>query len=350
MPEFDKKCEYPQCKNAGAPCRPECIGDLATYICPYDGFTETQGRAAEVLRHFAPSAERRPVVWKDVKLPMEYEAPTHYMAGGVRDSSGELVATFHDQNVGHAIVDALNGLASPSSASTRAGARWLLWFEDRGLSHEHYTDSAVAQRRYEECLPNWTCRLFVEWSPSSEQPTSAAAGSTKAAQGEDSHREGLATVSHASTPERQVIRPPFQKALTVVMTKDDGDKQADADLAAIRGDSGTVFRVGVSSLYFAHLRLRAALDPSLLDKIAVFYLRPEDQVLQECGLRRADELRWPVDFQLDLWEKETEIGCVRHPEKLIPDTEPAKTVDRLRAKYTPIAASAKLTNEGDSNG
>jgi hypothetical protein len=34
---------------------------------------------------------------------------------------------------------------------------------------------------------------------SSEQPTSAAAGSTKAAKGEDSHREGLATESHATT-------------------------------------------------------------------------------------------------------------------------------------------------------
>jgi hypothetical protein len=132
-----------------------------------------------------------------------------------------------------------------------------------------------------------------------------------------------------------VIRPPFQKALTVVMTKDNGDQQADADLAAVKGDSGTVFRVGASSLYFHHLRLRAALDPALLDKIAVFYIRPEDQVLQECGLRGEDELRWPVGFEHDIWVKETEIASVRHPrEKLSPDGEAVKTADRLRAKYT----------------
>jgi hypothetical protein len=61
----DKNCEYPKCKNAGSPCRPECISDLATYICPYDGFSETQGRAAEVLRHFAPSAEQDTVPRED---------------------------------------------------------------------------------------------------------------------------------------------------------------------------------------------------------------------------------------------------------------------------------------------
>lgn len=108
-----------------------------------------------------------------------------------------------------------------------------------------------------------------------------------------------------------VILPPLtmSKALTIVMVKDHGDKEADAAIEAIkRGD--TFFRIAPSELFFHQLRLRCALDPSLHEKISVLYLTSEREY-KKVGLMHEDYLRWPEGFLMDLWEKEDEICAVR---------------------------------------
>jgi hypothetical protein len=110
--------------------------------------------------------------------------------------------------------------------------------------------------------------------------------------------------------EQPTVRPPFQKELTVVMVRDSGPEQADKDLAAIKDHSATVFRVGVPELYLHQLRLRAEEDPSLLDKIAVFFL-DEKNVMREVGLRFEDELKWPAGFMDEAWDIEVQIQTLR---------------------------------------
>jgi hypothetical protein len=110
--------------------------------------------------------------------------------------------------------------------------------------------------------------------------------------------------------EQLTVRPPFQKALTVVMVRDSGPEQADKDLATVKDHSATVFRVGVPELYLHQLRLRAEEDPSLLDKIAVFFL-DENNVMREVGLRFEDELKWPAGFMDEAWDIEVQIQKLR---------------------------------------
>jgi hypothetical protein len=126
-----------------------------------------------------------------------------------------------------------------------------------------------------------------------------------------------------------VIRPPFQKELTVIMTKDGSAEQADADIEAIKNGS-TVFRMSVPELYFHQLRLRAAQDPTLASRIAVFYM-DKDNVMQPVGLEFGDQLKWPVGFCNEIWDLEVAIQQTRkekspaaHPISSVVEAAPAK--------------------------
>jgi len=70
-----------------------------------------------------------------------------------------------------------------------------------------------------------------------------------------------------------------------------------------------------SEMFFHRLRLRAAQDPSLMDKIAVYFIdAPKDGVCSPprlVGLRQEDYLRWPEGFLQEAWEMETQIKAVR---------------------------------------
>lgn len=70
-----------------------------------------------------------------------------------------------------------------------------------------------------------------------------------------------------------------------------------------------------SEMFFHRLRLRAAQDPSLMDKIAVYFIdAPKDGVCTPprlVGLRQEDYLRWPEGFLQEAWEMETQIKAVR---------------------------------------
>lgn len=70
-----------------------------------------------------------------------------------------------------------------------------------------------------------------------------------------------------------------------------------------------------SEMFFHRLRLRAAQDPSLMDKIAVYFIdEPKDGVCsppRAVGLRQEDYLRWPESFLQEAWEMETQIKVVR---------------------------------------
>lgn len=70
-----------------------------------------------------------------------------------------------------------------------------------------------------------------------------------------------------------------------------------------------------SEMFFHRLRLRAAMDPGLMDKIAVYFIDPAkdgfSSVPREVGLRFEDELRWPEGFLQEAYETEMHINAVR---------------------------------------
>ena len=70
-----------------------------------------------------------------------------------------------------------------------------------------------------------------------------------------------------------------------------------------------------SEMFFHRLRLRAAQDPTLMDKIAVYFIdAPEDGICstpRAVGLRQEDYLRWPETFLLEAWEMETQLQSIR---------------------------------------
>jgi hypothetical protein len=109
-----------------------------------------------------------------------------------------------------------------------------------------------------------------------------------------------------------VMRLPFQKAITVVMIEDSGVKQAEADLAAIADGTSTVFRYGPPESYFYRLRLAAAEDPALLEKIAVFYVGV-DGIIREVviGPEYSDEALWPLGFLDAAWKMEIATKTAR---------------------------------------
>lgn len=74
-----------------------------------------------------------------------------------------------------------------------------------------------------------------------------------------------------------------------------------------------------SEMFFHRLRLRAAMDPWLMENIAVYFIDPpKDGVCSTprlVGLRFEDELRWPEGFLEEGWEMEAQINAVRKARK-----------------------------------
>ncbi len=75
-----------------------------------------------------------------------------------------------------------------------------------------------------------------------------------------------------------------------------------------------------SEMFFHRLRLRAAMNPALMDKIAVYFIDPpKDGVCSTprvVGLGYEEELRWPEGFLQEAWETETQINAVREAQRL----------------------------------
>lgn len=70
-----------------------------------------------------------------------------------------------------------------------------------------------------------------------------------------------------------------------------------------------------SEMFFHRLRLRAAQNPALHDKIAVYFIdEPKEglcAVPRQVGLRFEDELKWPEGFLQEAWEMESLISAYR---------------------------------------
>jgi predicted ATPase len=71
-----------------------------------------------------------------------------------------------------------------------------------------------------------------------------------------------------------------------------------------------------SEMFFHRLRLWAAMNKSIMDKIAVYFFDPhkEDGLCCEprtVGLDFDSELKWPVGFLQEAWETEAQINAVR---------------------------------------
>ena len=75
-----------------------------------------------------------------------------------------------------------------------------------------------------------------------------------------------------------------------------------------------------SEMFFHRLRLRAAMDPSLMDKIAVYFIDPPKNGVcnppRLIDLGYEGELRWPEGFLQEAWETETQISAVREAQRL----------------------------------
>jgi predicted ATPase len=70
-----------------------------------------------------------------------------------------------------------------------------------------------------------------------------------------------------------------------------------------------------SEMFFHRLRLRVAMQPELLDKIAVYFIdQPKDGLCcppRKVGLAYSDEPTWPSGFFQEGWDTETQINFVR---------------------------------------
>jgi predicted ATPase len=75
-----------------------------------------------------------------------------------------------------------------------------------------------------------------------------------------------------------------------------------------------------SELFFHRLRLRAAMNPTLAEKIAVYFIdAPADgrcAIPRPVGLAFDDETRWPQGFLQEAWEIETQISAVREARRV----------------------------------
>lgn len=75
-----------------------------------------------------------------------------------------------------------------------------------------------------------------------------------------------------------------------------------------------------SEMFFHRLRLRVAQDPSLMDRIAVYFIdRPADGLCSKprlVNLGYEGELQWPEDFLQEAWETESQINAVREAQRL----------------------------------
>lgn len=70
-----------------------------------------------------------------------------------------------------------------------------------------------------------------------------------------------------------------------------------------------------SEMFFNRLRLRATMNPELIDKIAVYFVdQPKNGICSKprpVGLRYEDEIHWPAGFFQEGWETENRINAVR---------------------------------------
>jgi predicted ATPase len=71
-----------------------------------------------------------------------------------------------------------------------------------------------------------------------------------------------------------------------------------------------------SEMFINQLRLRAALTPDLLGKIAVYFIDSPDEdgccnEPRPIGLGFEDEMRWPAGFMQEAWDIETRISVAR---------------------------------------
>lgn len=77
-----------------------------------------------------------------------------------------------------------------------------------------------------------------------------------------------------------------------------------------------------SEMFFHRLRLRAAQDPSLMDKIAVYFIDPPKDGFcskpRPVGLGFEEELRWPEGFLQEAYETEMQINAIRQARKSHP--------------------------------
>ena len=75
-----------------------------------------------------------------------------------------------------------------------------------------------------------------------------------------------------------------------------------------------------SEMFFHRLRLRAAQNPNLMDKIAVYFInRPTKGICdkpQLVDLRNEGDLHWPEGFLQEAWEAESQINSVREAQRL----------------------------------
>lgn len=75
-----------------------------------------------------------------------------------------------------------------------------------------------------------------------------------------------------------------------------------------------------SEMFFHRLRLRAAQDQSLMDKIAVYFIdEPKDGFCSKprpVGLGFEEELRWPEGFLQEAYETEMQINAVRQSREI----------------------------------
>lgn len=110
-----------------------------------------------------------------------------------------------------------------------------------------------------------------------------------------------------------VVNIAVTKRLTLVLTKAESIRQADADVDALADPttSHIVRSAESGSLYFHQLRLRVAQDPALADQIEVLYIA--DGKTHQIGLAKEDMLCWPVGFDMEAWDIEAAIEKARKP-------------------------------------
>jgi len=70
-----------------------------------------------------------------------------------------------------------------------------------------------------------------------------------------------------------------------------------------------------SEVFFHRLRLRAEMDKSLSDQIAVYFMdEPRDgdcTLPRQVGLARSDQIRWPSGFLAEAWDTQKAINIIR---------------------------------------